>query len=272
LLKKESLDHCSHNTSMMSDLAPFVAAVIRDRVVAELKDENEALRQENAALKLDRHKRNPRRSVKVTGSNGKEIFAENEVNLQEHHYIVLGVTTGRKFCFFYGLIQDRFHLESAQPDIPKVLCLKCGSLLSLELWIDGGSSVRLQDLSFHYTSYKYVSTHRSEYKYMAEIEARDGDDLTLEFNIFISPDDHAKVLNREQSVDFLPPETERENCEYNVENHFDQEIPLSHLLEICGEKKALFLLTRWECTEEWFFGHLMVPYEPNARCVLGSES
>jgi hypothetical protein len=30
---------------MMSDLAPFVAAVIRDRVVVELKDENKALRQ-----------------------------------------------------------------------------------------------------------------------------------------------------------------------------------------------------------------------------------
>jgi hypothetical protein len=97
LLKKESLDHCSHNTSMMSDLAPFVAAVIRDRVVAELKDENEALRQENAALKLDRHKRNSGRSMQLRDSNGREILAENKVNLQGFFFV-----EGRKFLFFMG--------------------------------------------------------------------------------------------------------------------------------------------------------------------------
>lgn len=73
---------------------------------------------------------------------------------------------------------------------------------------------------------------------MAIIEARDGDDLKLEIDIFISPDDHAKLLNREQSVDFLPP-TERENDRYLVDYSLrDQEIPLFHLLEICGEIDA----------------------------------
>jgi hypothetical protein len=240
----------------MSDLAPFVAAVIRDRVVVELKDEIEALRQEIAALKLERHKRNPSRPVKITGSNGNEIFAENEINLES-----LLFSGGRKFSLFSR--------RPAQPDIPKSLFLTIGSLLTLELWIDGGSSVRLQDLSFHYTSLKYIKTLNDDgdaWKYAATIEARDGDGLNLTMGIFISPDDHAKLLNREQSVDYLPPKTERrENAQYVVENDFDQEIPHSHLLELCGETDAVVILHHWMITEEWFFRHLMVAYEPNAR-------
>ncbi len=66
---------------MMSDLAPFVAAVIRDRVVIDLKDENEALRLKNEALELALHKRNPHRSVQIRDSNGKQFWADNELNL-----------------------------------------------------------------------------------------------------------------------------------------------------------------------------------------------
>jgi hypothetical protein len=237
---------------MMSDLAPFVAAVIRDRVVVELQDENEALRQEIAGLKLERHKRNPSRSVKITGSNGKKIFAENKINLEG-----LLCSGGRKFSLF--------RRGSAYPDIPKTLCFQHGSWRTLELWIDGGSSVRLQDLSFHYTAYKYISTHRSEYNYAATIEARDGDGLDLEILIFIPPDDHAKLLNREESVNFLPPKSEMANTQYNVEKDCDEEIPLSHLLELCGEKDAIVLLSNWECNEEWFRRQLMVSFEPNER-------
>jgi hypothetical protein len=242
----------------MSDLAPFVAAVIRDRVVAELKDENEALRQENAALKLERHKHNPSRSVKVTGSNGTEIFAENEIGIQGLRFSALSarISGGRKFSFCNPA-------GCSQPDVPRILWFKCGSWLTLELWIDGGSSVRLQDLSFHYTSYTYASTDNTDdggWKYVALIEARDGADLNLEVCIFISPDDHAKLLNREQSVDFLPPAERENDRSYIVEHSLDQEIPLSHLSELCGEKEAVVSLNKWMFTKGWFVQHLMVPY------------
>jgi hypothetical protein len=223
---------------MMSDLAPFVAAVIRDRVVVELKDEIEALRQENAALKLEHHRHNPRRSIKVTGSNEKEIFAENELHLEVLYHFF-----GRKFCVCNpGGV--------ARPDVPKVLWFKCGSWLTLELWIDGGSSVRLQDLSFHYTAYKYTySTRQSEHKCVAIIEARDGDDLNLEILIVYSPDDHAKLLNREQRVDFLPPKPDGANTGFSIEDSLNQEIPLPHLLELCGETDAVVRLNNWKCTD-----------------------
>jgi hypothetical protein len=254
-----------HHTSKMSDLAPFVASVIRDRVVVELKDENEDLRQENEALKLELHKRNPRRSVKVTYNHGKDIVADNELNLEilrKDNELNLEVLRNNHWSNF-----SLFRCEaSVRREMTSSFLFVGGSWLTLELWIDGGSSsVRLQDLrSFHYKSYEYIKTKKTDdgaWKYMATIEARDGDGLNLEINIFITPDEHAKLLNREQSVDFLPP-AEREKNRYIVEQSWDQEIPLSHLLELCGEKDAGVDLSRWTCTFEWFERHLMVPYLP----------
>jgi hypothetical protein len=67
-------------------------------------------------------------------------------------------------------------------------------------------------LSFHYTTYRYVRTSTAgDWKYLATVEARDGDDLNLGIDIALSPDDH------EQRVDFLPP-TERERDQHIVEH------------------------------------------------------
>jgi hypothetical protein len=231
---------------MMSDLAPFVAAVIRDRVVVDLKDENEALRQKNEALEREIHKRNPHRSVQIRDSDGKKIFADSEVDLED----------ARQFSGKFPFFRD----STSHP-------LWFGSgiwLITLELWIDGGFFASLQDLSFHYTTYDYVKVVAAgvdEWRYVATIEARDGDDFSLEIKIFLSPDDHAKLLNRQQSVDFLPP-ADRENDAYDIEYSLDQEIPLSHLSELCREKEAMIFFNRVECTKGWLVRNLMVPYVP----------
>jgi hypothetical protein len=249
LLDNKTCFHFVDITSKMSDLAPFVAAVIRDRVVAELKNENEALRRKNEALELTLHKRNPRRSIQITDSDGKKIFADNELDLEGIRQF------GGNFSFFSCS-------ATVRNQIPGHLWFRSRSWLNLELWIDGGVSARLQDLSFYYTSYKYVKFANADgeaWKYVATIEARDGDGLNLAIEIFLSPNDHAKLLNRERSVDFLPP-AERENDGYNIEHSMDQEIPLSHLAELCREKDAVVFFDKWMCTEGWFLRHLMVPY------------
>lgn len=87
---------------------------------------------------------------------------------------------------------------------------------------------------------------------MVAVEARDGDDLNLEILICISPNDHAKLFNREQSA------VETETDEYSM----DQEIAFSHLLGLCGDKDAFLPFSKWYCTQEWFHRYLMVPYEP----------
>jgi hypothetical protein len=235
---------------MMSDLAPFVAAVIRDRVVVDLKDENKALRQKNEALELALHKLNPHRSVQIRDSDGKKIFADSETNLED----VI------PFSVKVPLFRGRASVRCKTPD---PLWFGSGIWLTLELWIDGGFFASLQDLSFHYTAYecvKMLTADGDEWRYRATIEARDGDDLSLEIKIFLYPDDHAKLLNREQSVDFLPP-ADRENA-YDIEYSLDQEIPLSHLSELCREKEAVIFFNGWECTKGWLVRNLMVPYVP----------
>jgi hypothetical protein len=50
--------------STMSDLAPFVAAVLRDKVVQELMEENEAMRKQVATFK----------TVEITGPDGDPVY------------------------------------------------------------------------------------------------------------------------------------------------------------------------------------------------------
>ena len=54
----------------MSDIAPFVAASLRDKVVADLMDENNNLREKNRALNL----------VKITGPEGYPVYAHGQVS------------------------------------------------------------------------------------------------------------------------------------------------------------------------------------------------
>jgi hypothetical protein len=62
-------------------------------------------------------------------------------------------------------------------------------------------------------------------------------------------------------VDFLP-QADRENDEYDIEYSLNQEIPVSHLKELCRENDAVIFLNRWSCTKGWLVRNLMVPYVP----------
>ena len=60
----------------MSDLAAFVAASIRDRVVHELMEENRKLKQENEQLKREKEERC---TIRITGTNGTPVYLEKSV-------------------------------------------------------------------------------------------------------------------------------------------------------------------------------------------------
>jgi hypothetical protein len=238
----------------MSDIAPFVAAVIRDRVVEELGNENETLRQEMDTLRLQNqqlhrtlHERNPRRSVKLTGPNGSPVIAEYNLHLS---------TAIQRFP------RTHFTLFRGNPvDHPASLRFPTlRHLLRAEIWIDGGRAVRLRDLVFRYTAYKYVDTWQG-WQYFATLCARDGDDLILEAEISLPLDDHAKLLRRDSCVDFAPPAV-LDSDRYYVEHSADEEIPISYLLELCGENDAIIFFNHWMCTGDYFVRHLTVPYMP----------
>lgn len=60
----------------MSDLAPFVAAVIRDHAVQELMEENKRLMEENNRLKQARREN---LMVRITGTNGTPVYCEQSL-------------------------------------------------------------------------------------------------------------------------------------------------------------------------------------------------
>ena len=70
----------------MSDLAPFVAAVLRDKTVVDLKEENDNLQSENDNLqsKLDSALS---RMIRITGPGGSPVYAERSY-LERHRPIL----------------------------------------------------------------------------------------------------------------------------------------------------------------------------------------
>jgi hypothetical protein len=68
--KKQALTHYQDTSKQrtMSSFAPFVAAAIRDKVVQELMEENEAMRNQVAKL---RHFK----TVEITGPGGTCVYA-----------------------------------------------------------------------------------------------------------------------------------------------------------------------------------------------------
>lgn len=245
----------------MSDLAPFVAATLRDRVVEELQNELRAKNQKLQETQRLLHQRHPRRSVKLCGpNNGEPVIVESSLYLPTAQHF-----WGTKFTFF-NRVRGRQLIEP--------ITIRVKDIPLLELWIDGGRAVRFQNLTFYYTGYTYEDTDSDGWQYFATLSARDADeDLGLEFDICLDPDDHAKLLNRESCVDFVPP-LERTRSQYLVEgqltidedgmptNNHEQEIPITHLLDVCGGKGAFVFFDNWRCTGRWFFQHLVVPYAP----------
>jgi hypothetical protein len=60
----------------MSDLAPFVAAVLRDKSIADMKEDIDSQRRENDVL---RQQLRDTRAVKITGVNGSPVFARAQL-------------------------------------------------------------------------------------------------------------------------------------------------------------------------------------------------
>lgn len=67
----------------MSDLAPFVAATLRDKVVVDLQDENERMKQDNERLRTER----AASLVTVTSPDDpSRIYAERSLSNREIHF------------------------------------------------------------------------------------------------------------------------------------------------------------------------------------------
>jgi hypothetical protein len=98
---------------IMSDLAPFVAAVLRDKSNADMKEENDALRQEIDSLRCQLSNTH---AVKITGPNGSPVYAHAQ--LEDGHVVLFGHNLSP---YFVVPLPKRNHPEQQQPDDPVVV-------------------------------------------------------------------------------------------------------------------------------------------------------
>ena len=71
----------------MSSIASFVAAALRDQVVVDLQDENQALKEENLRLR----DYGVTWTVLITGQDGSPVFAEGTLS---HHELLKEIISG----------------------------------------------------------------------------------------------------------------------------------------------------------------------------------
>lgn len=253
----------------MSDLAPFVAATIRDKVVQDLMDENQNLKEENEELKRKLHERNPRRSIELKIPNG-FVIKKSTVRMDK----VL-LDQRRNISTFALLTEDepRYFLDQN---------FRLKHFPALALWIDGACAVRFQDLRFHYSSYRYdIVFNEWSGKYKVAINAKQGQDFKLKIDVInVLPDEHAELLEREDPVDFRPPDNPDSpnrgfpyrqigdhDRRYIIEDvshvSHDQEVSVERLMDLLGEKVVClyFETGRMQCTGEFLNRKLTVPFD-----------
>ena len=118
----------AHSSSIMSELAKFVAATLQERVAVDLEEENKALRTKNEWLESERTKtfeyasRNGR--VEITGKDGVPVYAHGEM---KHSRVYADDDDGRY------LLLDCDREESTQCPIDKLKEVEWNCIWSLPL-------------------------------------------------------------------------------------------------------------------------------------------
>lgn len=247
-----------------SELAPFVAACLRDRVTADLLEENQTLQRENRQLKRTLHERNPRRSVQLAFAASKKRKRNNKQGKMVRDS-VLHLRNASTFMHMHFTFLTRGPRVEGESDL---LAFRLKDIPRLELWIDGGLAVRFrEDLDFFYQFYTYHRISGDSYDYCVHISARQaGLDLKLVVHS-ISPLEHAQLLQRETVVDFTPPENpDSDRILIDPSSWDDREgtpISIDRLVQLFGGGKGREVtawLNDWQCTGRYFFQHLQVPY------------
>lgn len=108
----------------MSDLAPFVAAILKDKVVQDLIEENESLRKKNNAMKLVMN------GIEITGPRGQPVYATGSLDADE---------------YINSVEHRRVGLEQLE-------LLPVNLIATVELWIGGSQRGRLSTCSHAHVS------------------------------------------------------------------------------------------------------------------------
>jgi hypothetical protein len=89
----------------MSDLAPFVAAALRDKVVEDLQQENAGLRRFKEIVEANRS------DIEITGPRGFPTYASADIGDVENDLSpILSFYMSNKSCFLSRLMESEIHI------------------------------------------------------------------------------------------------------------------------------------------------------------------
>lgn len=255
----------------MSDLAPFVAAAIRDKVVEDLLEENRAQRNEIEALEkkvsnFERlYARNPCRLVKLTLPGGTNVLRERTVDL-----------TKFSWCHFqFFPVVREYYYDSDEDEPEDLLWAEDGfaSLPNLEIWFDDRCVIQVNNLSFSYIQYNYGLVG-DEWRYVLDVFADyTGENrhmVSLEHRIYdVLPNEYAALFGKQEPlVDFVPPANHgsrrRRYLIHSIsttESDGTSNMSRDRLVAHFGTKECSLPVSNWGCHWKYFRDNVPIPYE-----------
>jgi hypothetical protein len=231
----------------MSDLAPFVAAAIRDKVVSDQQHEIERLRGEVRALQktqhdleLQLHERCPVRSVQIRGppsNNGLvgHVHLDSELDLVD--------------------LPNTVDLFVGETD----LSMPVEEFLKLELFVDENSSFCFRDFEFTACRYFVCGFTNERFTYVKLRHHQESEFLSL--HAYMGPfamEEYLKLVNL--------PLTGLEPSSSSCDPIFDARervFPMENLYPFQNKfVKIVFDLGTCQCSADFVLNHLRAPYVP----------
>jgi hypothetical protein len=228
----------------MSDLAPFVAATIRDQVVSDQQREIERLREEVSTLQktqhdleLQLHERCPVRSVQIRGppSNNGLVHLDGELDLVD--------------------LPNTVDLFEGETD----LSVSVEEFLKLELFVDGNSSFCFREFELIVCRYFVCGFTNERFTYVRLQHHQDNEFLSL--HAYIGPfemEEYLKLVNLsltglEPAASSCDPIFDAQERVFPVENLY----PFQHKFV-----KIVFDVGTCQCSADFVLNHLRAPYAP----------
>lgn len=227
----------------MSDLAPFVAAAIRDKVVSDqqheierLRDQVNTLQKHQEDLELQLHERCPVRSIQIRGPLGNgQVHLESELDLVD--------------------LPNTVDLFAGEND----LSVSVEEFLNMELFVDGTSSFCFRDFEFTVCRYFLCGFTNERFAYVRLQYQQESEFLTM--HAYMGPfsmEEYLKLVSL--------PITSLIPSESSCDPIFDSRERLFQVENLCSFNtkfvKVVFDVGTCQCSADFVLNHLRAPYVP----------
>lgn len=246
----------------MSDLAKFVAAAIRDKVVVDQQDEIQQLQKElqqkenkmeQMQLKIDES--NPIRSVQLCAGDGADdtgdetgdatIYVQAQLNAQEVE----------------ATMDEMVDLFPNETDV----CVTIDKFLNAQLRIDGQAAIESLGQQLQLTVERYFYC-RFNHEHFCYLRAEQGPDLCL--HLYAGPftsEEYCQIVGLSSPHEFRNSAAATSDVPMDIHDGVARPIHTQVLSTRFGKTKTVKLVFepgQCQCSVDFFFHHLRVAYAP----------